>query len=450
MKTLNLLFFLLFTLVAEQLFSQYASVQFRNDIYDEAIASAQQEDKPIFIDTWAEWCGPCKKMEPVFREPELASYFNDHFINVRINMGHEGQVKQQVQRKYDIFFLPTLLILDKHGHVMFRSDNKVLSAEELVNIAKAINSPQEYVASQTMASSVADSRLPDPKPGIDKVKISDDMMLSQSKVTGATVLVKRPDINDQNYSDDPNEKILYTLGQGEQLPPEILLEEAYFRYTQFSDGSYRETVNQYLHSQSDWQSETNVKFIFDFLMNTDTRQFAYLVDNRALFESIIGTEKVSKSIGILVHQKLYQAVDRPDLNLAKKLFGHVNQTTSERKAYEYILNRTYNEGQMEKYVTLAQDYIQYVNPNDLSVMSKAAKYLSQHGTDRDQILTAARNLDGMISRKNVDYELHHYLAVLYYKSGKNAKAKKAASKAIVIAKAQKKAYTKTEQLFSHL
>ncbi len=450
MKILKLLLLLLSVLSTEILMSQSSSVQFRNDIFDAALASAQQQDKPIFIDTWAEWCGPCKKMEPVFRDPALASYFNQNFVNVRIDMGREGEVKQQVQRKYDIFFLPTLLILDKEGHVMFRSDNKVLSAQELLNVAQAINSPESYATAPVRRSVKSHPKSTVQEPVAQEVKISEDMMLSRSTATGATILVQRPDISDMDYSDDPNEKVLYTLGEGDQLPPEILYEEAYFRYSQFSDGSHRETVQQYLDSQSDWKTEKNVKFIFDFLMNTDTRQFSFMINNRSLFESVLGADVVKQSIGILVYQKLFQAVDRPDLTLAKELFAHLNQANKDQKAYSYILNRTYTEGRMEEYVSIAADYIQYVNPLDLPVQRKVAHHLSEHGTDKKQIYQAARHLDDMMTGKEVDYELHHVLAKLYYKAGKNNKAKKAADKAISVAKRQNKEYNKTEQLYSLL
>ena len=450
MKSLKLLLLLLFVLFSELLISQSASVQFRNDIYESALTSAQQQDKPIFIDTWAEWCGPCKKMEPVFRDPALAAYFNQHFVNVRIDMGQEGEVKQQVQRKYDIFFLPTLLILDKDGHVMFRSDNKVLTVDELLNIAQAINSPESYAAAPVRRSPKVITRPQMRETVTQEVKISEEMMLRKSAATGATVLVRRPDISDMDYSDDPNEKVLYTLGEGDQLPPEILYEEAYFRYSQFSDGSYRETVHQYLNSQANWKTETNVKFIFDFLMNTDTKQFAFMIENRTLFESILGTEVVKESIGIMVYQKLYQAVDRPNLERAKKLFTHLNDNTSDQKAYAYILNRTHSEGRMDEYVKLAADYLQYVNPLDLPVQRKAAQYLSEHGTDKHLMLQTASNLADMIYSKDVDYELHHYLAKLYLRGGKKGKAKKAADKAIAVAKRQNKGYDRTQQLYNLL
>ncbi len=340
LKTLLTLICLIFLLL-DVGFSQ--SIVFRNDIFDTALQQAERENKLVFIDTWAEWCGPCKIMEPIFRDPELATYMNNHFINVRIDMGTESEVKKQVSQKYDIFFLPTLLILDQNGQLMFRSDNKLLTAQELVNIARAMNTPKDYILAQSKPQASSDSRLLDDEATtVDKIKITDDMMLAKDEGSGANVLVPTPAINDPYYSEDPNEKILYTLGEGDELPPEILYEEAYFRLTQLSDGSHKETVEQYLDTQQDWSTKKNIMFVFDFLDNTTSKQFQYMIENRSLFESMLGKEKVSESIGILVFQKLYQAIQRPDIEEAETLFSYVDKSTSKKKAKEYIRERQNN------------------------------------------------------------------------------------------------------------
>lgn len=424
------------------------SINFRNDVYDTALATAQREDKLVFIDTWAEWCGPCKKMEPIFRDPEIAHYMNNNFVNVRIDMGKESDIKKQVRLKYDVFFLPTLLIVDKFGSVMFRADNKILSRDEFINVARAMNSPQEYIASNTAPQSTSDSRLIVEEPTVNKVAITDDMMLSKSETTGATVLVPRPGINDPNYSDDPNEKILYTLGVGDEMPPEILYEEAYFRFTQLSDGSYKETVDKYLASQDDWLTEKNVKFIADFLMNTDTEQFDFLINNRAVFESVIGADEVKRSIGILVFQKMYQAIDRPDMKEAELLLSYVDPKTSKAKAHQYNLNRLLDTGQKQNFIDQSLHYLTKVNPRDLTIAKKLAYVIdAQSSIDKSTLKSATKCIE-RITNQLEDYEMQHVHALLLHKRGKSAQAKDMATKAIESAKLHGKDYQKTAALMS--
>lgn len=433
-------------LISDSIYGQ--SVRFRNNIYDEALATAQREDKLIFIDTWAEWCGPCKKMEPVFRDPEVASYLNQNFVNIRIDMGREGEIKQKVRMKYDVFFLPTLLIVDKFGEVMFRADNKILSATELVNIAKAVNTPQDYILSQAPPQSASDPSLIDASKKVEKIVITDNMMLTKSSESGSTVLVPRPNISDPNYSDDPNEKVLYTLGQGDELPPEILYEEAYFRYTQLSDGTYRETVDKYLSSQTDLSSEKNVKFIFDFLMNTDTEQFDYLINNRSLFENIIGAEEVKKSIGILVFQKMYQAIDRPDLKEAKRLLSLVDPTTSEIIANQYILNRLFDENKKEEFISQSIQYLKKINPRDIQMAKKLGLVIDTNPSINKKELSEATKCISRITDQLADYELQHIHASLLHKKGKSSEAKNMAQKAIQSAKNQGIDFSKTTALMT--
>lgn len=436
----------IFIIIAETVLGQ--SIRFRNDIYDEALATAQAEDKLIFIDTWAEWCGPCKKMEVVFRDPELANYMNNNFVNVRIDMGREGEIKQKVRLKYDVFFLPTLLIVDKFGEVMFRADNKILSAKEMVNIAKAMNTPQEYLLAQAPAQSSSDSRLIEESTSVNKIKITDDMMLTKSEATGATVLVPTPNINDPNYSDDPNEKILYTLGVGDEMPPEILYEEAYFRYSQLSDGSHKETVEQYLDSQTDWSTEKNITFIFDFLQNTDTRQFGYMIKNRSAFESVVSPEKVNRSIGILVFQKMYQAIDRPDFAQTERLLSYVDPATSSIKANQYYLNRLLDDGKKVEFISKSIEYLNSLNPRDIQIAKKLGIIIDAQSAPAKQHLSDATKCISRITDKHEDYELQHLHAVLLHKKGKSSQAKNMAQKAITSAKNQGMDYSKTTALIA--
>lgn len=54
--------------------------------YDDGLKKAQKENKHVFIDFTAKWCGWCKKMDrETFQEPEVVELINQHFVPVRVD-----------------------------------------------------------------------------------------------------------------------------------------------------------------------------------------------------------------------------------------------------------------------------------------------------------------------------------------------------------------------------
>ena len=70
-----------------------------------------QSDKPVVVDFWAEWCGPCKQLSPVV--DELAEDMKDSIKVVKVNIDDAPEAPT----KYGVRGVPTLMIF-KGGQVV--------------------------------------------------------------------------------------------------------------------------------------------------------------------------------------------------------------------------------------------------------------------------------------------------------------------------------------------
>lgn len=84
------------------------ALEITQDNFDEVVAKS---DKPVLVDFWAEWCGPCRMVGPIVEE--LSSEYEGKAVVGKLNVDDHGSIAE----RYGIRNIPTLLVF-KGGEVV--------------------------------------------------------------------------------------------------------------------------------------------------------------------------------------------------------------------------------------------------------------------------------------------------------------------------------------------
>ena len=207
-------------------------IQFFEGTWAEALDKASKENKPIFLDAYAEWCGPCKLMtRSVFPDASVGEFYNEHFVNMKIDM--EKGEGPGLRAQYKVSAYPTLLFVQPTGEVIQKKVGAI-DAKNFLALGKQIMK-----------------------------------------------------------SVDKSEEYAKIYESGERNPDFIL---KYIKALNIADKSPLPIANAYLKGKTSGFSKTELSIIFESTVETDSRIFELFMKNKNGIESIYGTPAVENKI----------------------------------------------------------------------------------------------------------------------------------------------------------
>jgi len=267
-------------------------ITFTKGNWQEVLAKAKAENKPIFVDFYAEWCGPCKFMaKNVFTDAEVAEYYNQHFISVKIDAEKE---EPELVRASKIEAYPSLYYFSPDGNL----------------INKNIGS-------------------------LDKTRF---IAFGKKVIEGQAVIKQIPTLK-ARYEANPNDV---------EAAKNYLLALA-----QTDAGIEASNIaSRYLATQSDAQlhEEANWAIIQKFVSNSDSREFQYVLNNAQAFATQYG-KSLEEFVVKHMDANLKAAVQQKSVEKTKQVKGMyvtlmqaTNPAAREPGFYEGVIDLFYQQG----------------------------------------------------------------------------------------------------------
>lgn len=365
--------FLIFSLAFSLHFTVNAQgIDFFHGEWEDALTQAAEQDKLIFVDAYAQWCGPCKRMAAeVFPQEEVGAFFNRNFISVKMDM--EAPENATFVSQYPVAAYPTLFFIDAKGEVVQRTKG-AMQANALIGAGQ-----------KALALS------------------------------------------------EPSEDYAKAYEEGDRDPD---LMYKYVRSLIRNQESHLKIANDYLRTQSDLNSPKNLQFIMLVATDSDSRIYDMMTDRKDAIIASTSEEMYYSQVKAACQSTADKAVEFSSPELLDEAWSNMKEHYPDQyKEFEIKTQLTYALAHRDSktYAKAARDYAKFVIPEEgKSLKDFALKAFNAFSQDK-RVAEVAEDIAKEALRFEEAYDYYYTLAVIQKSLDKNKDALEAARKALVLA-----------------
>lgn len=363
----------IFLIAGMQAVMAQSGIDFFHGTFEEAVAEAKNQDKIIFVDAFAIWCGPCKRMSAtVFTDPAVGEFYNKNFISLKMDM--ERGEGLEFRKKYPITAYPTLFFIDYTGDVVTKGVG-ALEAESFINLGKQALS-----------------------------KIDRSGLYATEYEKG---------------SRDPKLMLNYVRALNKAGKPSLKI------------------ANEYLRSQTDLTSEDNLRFILEAASECDTKAFDLLIQNMDKIKALCGEKAIQDRIQEACQNTAKKAIEfqsRDLLTDAQTKMKQYSPATANSFTLQSEMDFSLAMRDFKSYLQACKEYIKKEAPDRPAEYNKQAMVLFNTFPDDEKARKQAEDFAKQAAHDGKSFEYYFNYAGILYENNKKEEALKAADKALELAR----------------
>ena len=348
-------------------------ISFFEGNWEEALEKAKVEEKLIFVDAYAEWCGPCKHMaRQVFPQEKVGAFYNRHFINMQIDM--EKGMGLEFRKEYSVAAFPTLFFIDANGKVVKKAQG-AQKADGLISLGRSALSEVD---------------------------------------------------NSEEYAKK------YEAGERE---PEFVYK--YVRALNKAGKSSLKVANEYFDTEPDLSSPFNQRFLFEAVTEADSKLFSMMIERRSTIEELMGPQAVRERILQACKATAEKAIEYNSEFLLEEAQDKMQEHYKDRAdQFELETNMAFyrSQGDAKSYAKTCKKYARKILDGNAKKLHELAGQMVESFEGQQNVMKEAEKIAEEAAENSQQYQHHLAYANILRMNEAFEDAREAAERALELAR----------------